>query len=301
MVDQLDHTLDFDKPDAYERIWRSLDREYGRFQYGVFSHVTDLQSIREWPKCENSADVYRLYKFIRVHYKALEREGQESLAETIKIDLLGKLRGKALGKSSTLIKRSGELPVIKKMLEIMRDEVDDLELQEIATGKNNSRSTRTTLKGNLVHTSIEDADNEFPAQVNYVGTRTPRSPETRSVNWADGFRDRGQHATPPQTPPPSRQMSNVDERGPRSPGTLQRELEERFRHKCIFCISNDHESINCTKYSPLEYKNILFRYRLCFNCHGQGHVNYRCMLPKLCTKPCGNDTKHSKVVCVYTT
>ena len=76
------------------------------------------------------------------------------------------------------------------------------------------------------------------------------------------------------------------------------EMERRFCKKCIFCMSDEHESEQCTSLgSPEEYKKILYRFRLCFNCKSQGHSYRHGFRPSYCSKNCGNTTKHSSVVC----
>ena len=299
VIDNLDHIPDLDRPDAYERMWRSLDFEYGRFQYGVFSHVTELQSIQRWPVCENSADLYNLYKFVKSHYKSLEQASQEIQAETIKVALLGKLKGRALGKCSTLIKESGERPVVKKMLQVMREEVDTLELQEMARGDEGKthQSGKNCIKGavNLVNATDEACLSD---PVNFVNAGPTRNNHQR-VQFTD---------KPPlvlRSPTRSRQGETNTRSPTRGQGQqtvydreFTEEMERRFSKKCIFCISDEHTSHQCTALEgPEEYRNILYKFRLCFNCHGQGHSYRHCFRPKYCTKSCNNSEKHSNVVC----
>ena len=335
VIDQLDHVPDLDRPGAYERLWSSLDWEFNRFQYGPFSHVQDLQSIRTWPKCETASDLDKLYKFVRFHYKTLEQAGQEAQAEAIKVTLLGKLKGRAASKSSTLIKQSGNRPVLRQMLEYMRNDIDDMELREMAEDESRSlvkTHTRPTSRANYINANSPEELNVYanqhevfvqPSQtshdpnvqreydcaspVNYVGNGArPREPKPQGgVQWPDGYKN--QHAPSsiyegrgnttnrgnytPRSPPGSPRMQNAQQY------ERQRELEERFKHKCIYCITDDHESEECTKFSPHQCKDILYRYKLCFNCKCQGHPWYRCAMPKKCTKSCSDSGKHCTSVC----
>lgn len=322
VVDQLDHIVDLERPDAYERIWRSLDRDYGRFQYGTFSHVTELQSIQQWPQCETSADLLRLYKFVKHHYMRLEQAGQAIQAETVKITLLGKLKGRALNKSSTLIKQSGDSPVIRRMLDIMRDDIDDMEIQDMAKGfesRNSSTGIKPILKSNLVSggdnshgpmgyyngpsqdsygvpqqaisnygfftpgydTPTAQNGLQMLSQANYVGGNTGNR-----VQWADQ-----QPSAPPRSPPGSPRTRNISQQA------YQQEMENRMKHRCLFCVSDEHLSKECTKFGANESRQILTRFRLCYNCFGQGHGNYKCLLPKACTKSCPDQVKHATQLC----
>ena len=133
VIDQLDHIPDLQALDAYQTLWQYLDAEFSRHLHGAMSHEIKLMSIKSWKTCESSAELLKLYKFVRYHYNALERSGRGLQAEAIKIFFLGKLSGEVADRAATLIAESGNQPVIPKLLSMIRDEVDILELQEFAT------------------------------------------------------------------------------------------------------------------------------------------------------------------------
>ena len=80
------------------------------------------------------------------------------------------------------------------------------------------------------------------------------------------------------------------------------ELTQRFSRRCFFCLSDDHDSESCNQLSdPLEYKDILYKFKLCFNCLHQGHSNTHCLMPRKCIRGCNDQSKHSSVICRYST
>jgi hypothetical protein len=288
VVEQLDHVPNLDSADAYEKLWQSLDSEYGRFQNGVIAYVTELTTgLQSWPTCKTSTDLHQLYKFVRSHYTALEQVGQESQAEhtSIRMLLLGRFTGRVMGRCSTVIDENPNSPVIKRILEIMKKEQRNLQLQEMSKGieKNPAKPNTIPLKSNLVNTIEENVET---TRVNNVINRSPHSPKLSPSS------NNGHSAVPQQSPAVQPAFF--------SRGGFYAERQERFSHKCIFCLSEEHDSDGCKRFSnPNEYKGILYRYRLCFNCKGQDHRNYQCNQPKLCTKNCTDSSKHCTIACTH--
>ena len=188
-------------------------------------------------------------------------------------------------------------------------ELADLEHKEMTEPY---KSNRQPLKSNLVNAEgSQYHDDNF--QCNYelpyntsMDANAPRSGDFQAqANYmgnANGNRSRwsgGNNSGPNY----ERSGNNSDRRNP--PFTAeqwaawQEELKDRFKHACIFCLSDEHESKVCTQLSPLECGRLLRRYRLCYNCRGQGHGNRDCAFPKTCTKPCSDTNKHCTQVCAH--
>ena len=141
VIGQLDPIHDLQRPGVYEKMWDSLDREFGSLNLEVIAHVSALASIQTWNMCETSDDLNTLYRFVRYHYNALKRLGQEWQAEVSRLHVLGKLPQAAIDKcfDSGLIDLDNDGPVIPDMLSLMRKEVGILKLLEIAKKKVASR------------------------------------------------------------------------------------------------------------------------------------------------------------------
>ena len=358
VISQLDYVPNLNSPQAYDQLWESLDTEYGRYQNGAASYVTELISkLQQLPICRTSNDFQALYKLIKYHYTALEQLDQVTEAEHISIRMLilGKLTGKQSATFNNLIDRCPNTPIIKTFLDILKSEIRLMGRDELAKGA--SRLSKNQSKSNLV-----DAQEQRGILVNNVDTRRSRQ-EDRSVGFQEPPRQRYSPSSPrnyrnqqSQFQSPSRfddrnrfqnySSANRDTRpsnanrfqnhsspnrdtrpsnanrfqnhpspnrntmssnanpqnsfSPRRPDSNLEELQQRFTRRCFFCLSNSHDSDNCQEFQdPNEYKDILYKFRLCFNCHHQGHPNVHCIMPKRCTRGCEDNSKHSSVVCSF--
>ena len=336
VVTQLDHIPNLCDSGAYERLWQSLDSEFGRFHNGAQDYVNDLTArLQTWPLAKSSNDVSALYKFLRSYNTTLELERQEHEMETSHIRklILGTLTGHLKGRIIKLIddNNNSQKPIIKQILEEMKTATRLISLDENARG---AKTSRPMSRVNFLGTSEEEEI--FTSQINRVESRDARS-TTRSVRFEEPpvrsentrldsqglirsnrignerFGNQYSSQTRSHLRSPTRQsngISDIHSRN-RNSESLNRpssprlsdpnyilEREQRFSRKCLFCCTDDHESEACDRLSsPQEYKDILYKYRLCFNCHHQNHGNLSCLLPKRCTKSCADSTKHSTVVC----
>ena len=278
VTDQLDHIYDLQKPDAYEELWNSLDREFSQKGLDVISHVTELSTIQAWDVCETSSDLYKLYQFLRYHYNALKRLGQEREAEVSKLHVLGKLTGDIVDKcfSLGLFDPVRDKPVMPEMLSLIRYEVDILKLQEIAKETSKVNIKNESSSGDGVHLPDQSQSvNTFKPHVNdcNLHSKTFKQLEPNGNSYVR-----------------SKPVKNVCNQGMLS--------TRESKAKCIFCHSNQHESHFCKYYrDPADSRKILFRYGLCFNCLGHGHRSWECVEPKICAKRCGDSRKHSPVLC----
>ena len=317
VISQLDHIPNLNDPTAYDNLWASLDAEFGKFQHGSTAYITELTTkLQNWPPVRSSAEVHEFYKFLRSYYTSLEQINHQGEMEhsSIRVLILGRLTGKLLGLSSSLINHNPSEPVIKRILEYLKSHVRDLSLEEIAIGtrvsnSNNPRnnySPRNNYQSRSNFLNLNQEEDFLNGQVNNVETRNSRS----QVRWRD------QH---PEYRSPTRQNYNNSDRSspvrnpwnqnsqnrppPSSPNGLNNpqfimERDQRFAKKCFFCCSDDHEPEACTSLANIqEYKDVLYKFRLCFNCLHQGHPNYQCLLPKRCNRGCNDNYKHASVVC----
>lgn len=275
VIDQLDPIYDLQKSGAYEELWHSLDREYSQTYLDVISHVSELSTIQGWRVCETSEDLYKLYKFVRYHYNALKRHGQEWQAEVSKLHVLGKLTGNAKDKcfDAGLFEGDNSKPVITEMLSLMRKEVDILKLQEIA-------------KESLTCNVEDESSSEDMVYVSSP-SKSEIVVKPYSTNYDLQF--------PTNTTMPHNGDSGVSF-NPKS--RFPQGMLSRPKPKCFFCPSHEHDSHHCKHYQdPSFYRKFLFRYELCFNCFEHGHRSWECVKRKMCTKRCPDMRKHSTVLC----
>ena len=332
VVCQLDHIPNLAKPGAYERLWENLDTEYGRYLNGATSYVTELiTKLQLWPPCRTSSEIHHLYKFVRYIYTALEQTNQISEIEhsSVRVLILGRLTGGLLGKCSKLIDRNPNDLVIKRILDEMRDEVRTLSLQEMAKGqkvKPFSKSNFIDANGisqpydpNLINVNnVGASDTRSESRVRFK--EPPSSPSQGRYNDANRSPNRfrppyNDNRSPIRYRPPyndnnqrspSRSWNNNQFTPTYNAGTPPRrydpnwsqERDQRFGKRCFFCYGDDHDPDDCRRLSHTDdYKAILYRFNLCFNCLHQLHSSSRCLYPKKCTKNCSDMQKHSSVIC----
>ena len=60
----------------YQLLWKLLEEEYCSPQYGNLYHGAAFNSLTEWETCDNLERLKKLYKFILLHHRALERRGE---------------------------------------------------------------------------------------------------------------------------------------------------------------------------------------------------------------------------------
>ena len=339
VVTQLDHIPNLCDQGAYNRLWHSLDAEFGKFQNGAQDYVNELTSrLQTWPLARSSGDVSALYKFLRSYNTTLELEGQEHELETSHIRklILGTLTGQLKGRVIKLIddNNNSSRPIIKNILEEMKTATRLMSLDENARG---AKISKPSHKVNQIDSRDEG---ELLTNVNKIDSRDTRTqnknvriedpPSNQRPNLGQGGgilrnnyyndryapRDHGSqypYRSPPRSgnsfmntysPVRNRPGDSASNRQSSPNRTFDRnfylEREQRFSKRCMFCSTNDHESENCTQLSsPQEYKDILYKYKLCYNCLHQNHSNYNCLLPKRCAKSCNDSSKHSTVVCTH--
>jgi hypothetical protein len=116
----------------YHKLWKQLDEEYLTPQNGLFSHFVALSSVATWTTCDTLSKLEKLYKFTRLHFLALRRLEAEIQAEGFSVVLLSKLIGTTCDRVSSMMIESNGKPVIPAILEIMKEEINILKLQEEA-------------------------------------------------------------------------------------------------------------------------------------------------------------------------
>ena len=297
VISQLDHIPNLSDPGAYDRLWQSLDEEFGKFQHGHTGYVTELTNkLQNLPPVRSSTEIHQLYKLLKSYYTSLEQIGQQHEMEhsSIRTLILGRLTGKLSGLTSSLINHNPYSPVIKRILEYMKSHERDLSLEEMARG----RTPEYFSSSNFLN--LDEEEKRLASEpVNAMNSRSMGNDSRVRFDERTLYRSSAGQGRNDRSPPTGRRWNRNDYVSQNSDPGFLLEKEQRFSKRCLFCCSDDHEPDACTRLaSPQDYKNILYKFRLCFNCLHQNHPNFNCLLPKKCTKNCNDSTKHSSVVCL---
>ena len=121
---------------SYQRLWRELDYEFDTPLEGRLHHVAALFSIDSMDVCDTLEKLVNVYKFLKVHYVALERINAAQEVEGFKLKLLSKLRGDVADQVSSYIIQMESKPVVPGILAILREEISIMEIQQIADSLN---------------------------------------------------------------------------------------------------------------------------------------------------------------------
>ena len=117
----------------YQMLWSELDQEFDPPQHGIYSHIASLFTINSMPQCDSLDQLVEFYKFVRLHYISLKKLGAEHEVEGLKLQLLSKLPNAARDKVSSLITNAEGKPVVPSILDILKEEISLMSLQELAT------------------------------------------------------------------------------------------------------------------------------------------------------------------------
>ena len=82
----------------YQFLWKLLDREYCRPQNGLLYHGAALNSLTEWNVCDSLEKLSKLYKFLLLNHRALERGGELGKGLSVGMIVASKLEGELLSK-----------------------------------------------------------------------------------------------------------------------------------------------------------------------------------------------------------
>ena len=124
----------------YHKLWLALEEEYAPLHQGLFSHIAELFTIKYMPQCDSSKKLKYLHNFVKKQFIALKKIGMCKEVEGFKLQILSKLCGTASEKVCELMTQADGQHVVPQMLEIIKDEVRVLELQELANSLNDNLS-----------------------------------------------------------------------------------------------------------------------------------------------------------------
>ena len=121
----------------YYGLWNQLENEYFGPQHGPLYNGALLNTIRSWSICNTSEKLSHLYKFVMNNFKSLEIQGLAEPDLVTAITVLGKLEGDlATEVSKTILENQGR-PVLLKILRLIKEDLNNLELQQVVSGSHN--------------------------------------------------------------------------------------------------------------------------------------------------------------------
>ena len=260
----------------YRKLWSELDYEYDPPQHGICTHIAALFSISSMSTCDSLDKLIKLYKFVKLHYLALKNLGAGNEVEGFRMQLLSKLCGTVSEKvSGHMIDAEGK-PVVPDILDILRREINVMELEELAA----------SLSGDVP----EQGDDKLPPK-EVIGP----------ADLNGNVPEQGDHKELPSkevigpadvgTTAPQQSLTSI-----LKPSSVNSQCQQ---FNCLFCMTNTHHSNTCKRYrTPSDYQQVLFQHRRCYNCYGYGHKSYACPRPKECSL-CHDNRKHSPVLCKH--
>ena len=86
---------------SYRRLWCELDSEFDPVHHGMLFHVSALFNIESMAPCDTLDNLVKLYKFVKLHYIALDRIDAGHEVEGFKMKILSRLCGDILDKVSS--------------------------------------------------------------------------------------------------------------------------------------------------------------------------------------------------------
>lgn len=130
----------------YQKLWFALEEEFAPLQQGLFSHIAKLYTIKYMPQCNNSKKLKELHRVVKRQYIALSKIGGNNELEGFKIQILSKLCGTASERVCELMRQANGQQIVPQILEIIKDEVEVLELQELADSVNSDTVAEDTFE-----------------------------------------------------------------------------------------------------------------------------------------------------------
>ena len=202
----------------YHKLWKNLDDEYLTPQNGIFSHFVALNSISTWTTCDTLSQLEKLYKFARLHFLALRRLEADIQAEGFSVVLLSKLTGTTGDRVSSLMAESNGKPVLSSILEIMREQIHILKLQEEAAKWHQTVPNRNEVYQSTPHYQTNELRDT---------TAHAQALELKCVFCLSSGHD------------------STRCRRYRMPSDFQRELYKQYR--CFNCMEQGHHSSDCPR------------------------------------------------------
>ena len=132
-------------------------------------------------------------------------------------------------------------------------------------------------------------------------SKTPPPYERRSTFNAK-LEDRGRplNVQSPYSSPRGRNASLPRSNSPSYRGETGSPNRSRRLYKCAFCCTNDHSSLDCTKFTSERYLMMVKQQGLCFKCLLPGHTAFVCPYQTYCQDPdcCKTPTPlHAPMLC----
>ena len=105
-----------------------LNEEYCRPQYGIMFHGAALNSLRNWDVCNDVDKLDKLYEFLLLHHRALEREGEVGKGLAVGTIIASKLDGELLSKVCEILGNPPENSILEDILFVIKEHLNFLQV-----------------------------------------------------------------------------------------------------------------------------------------------------------------------------
>ena len=143
---------------SYKKLWTELDSEFDPVQHGLLSHISALFEIEDMAICDTLGHLVKLYRFVKRQYIALDRISAKHEVEGFKMKILSKLRGEVADKVASYMNKYNDKSTVSDILDILREEILTMEVQQIAEDLHNHTPNREDSKPFTSTVSPEDTD-----------------------------------------------------------------------------------------------------------------------------------------------
>ena len=323
-----------DDEGALDKAWKELDDLHGQGQGNGEYHVSQVMSVMTWKPCETQNDLEKLYTHLKTHLAMAQRAGDhyhhqtEGLAHFMSNILYGWCQDKVI---ELKLDRPDEFCMDKIMGFLKRAvQHDRLKSRETKNSSNlrqtryqpNNRREGSYFGGNNYKDERQKSfsknyrdsspgsnfsrnpSRERQSRPQHRDSR-PRQGERSGSNYRAGYNNGSQEVAnfnvdTTESPARNHQRSNSPHpRGARAKSP-SRSPNGRQSYRCVFCMDNEHLSMNCTKVTSDNALSKARSEKLCFICLTGGHRPFFCPVGLLCGNPTCQDRqepRHGKLLC----
>ena len=309
--------------DAYELIWEELDRKNLLGLSPAHFHNGQLLKLIRRNKCTSISDLEYVYNQLKYHWSKLCKLGPQyaGYAESVLVGISDILYGQSQIEVDRLAyeNRNFNVPSVLRAIwnhigqSSARLSNHRLAEEFISKPTNNHFSQHGSAMPS--HTNFQprpvsphsSGQNHRGHTVTFLDQKAKRddSPYPRLGNssplpgarldQSPGGTNRGR--SPGRSPSPSGRSGSPSFRGQTAPPSSPRVNRGRS-FKCSFCSTDEHKSLQCSRFSSEEYLQMVNNLRLCFICLLPGHEARVCPYPNYCgNTACSKLPKHSGLLC----
>ena len=138
----------------YEVLWDLLNKEYCRPQYGIMFHGAALNSLRNWDVCNDVDKLDKLYEFLLLHHRALEREGEVGKGLAVGTVIASKLDGELLSKVCEILGNPPENSILEDILFVIKEHINFLKICNLVSPESKVFENENWLSSKIVNNPL---------------------------------------------------------------------------------------------------------------------------------------------------